>query len=221
MGDKILKIDKLPTVRRLPAYLRLLKVFSSQGIDTVSSGQLAELMGIESILVRKDLELTGISGTPRIGFRISDLIRSIESFLGWAASTDAFLFGVGQLGTALLGYRELGQYGLKIIAAFDTDPDKLNRNFNGVRVFHMDKAPELLSRLNVQLAILTVPPEHAQQVTDLLVMNGIQGIWNYTPVSLEVPEGVTVQKEDLLSGLAVLSVRMSRAVVSQRCEEGS
>jgi len=219
MGDKTLKIDKLPTVRRMPTYLRLLRDYSHQGVEYVSSGQLAELMGIESILVRKDLELTGISGTPRVGFRISDLISAIEGFLGWGDTTDAFLFGVGQLGTALLGYRELDQYGLKIIAAFDTDLCKINRTFHGVRVFDLKKATELLNRLNVRLAILTVPPHEAQQVADLLVASGIQGIWNYTPAALEVPEIVTVQKEDLLSGLAELSVKMSRSVVSQSRQE--
>jgi redox-sensing transcriptional repressor len=210
MNTKTLKIDKLPTIRRLPTYLRVLRDISREGREYVSSGTLADLIGIEPILVRKDLELPGISGIPRVGFFVPDLIKSIEGFLGWGNTTDAFLFGVGQLGTALLGYGELANYGLKIIAGFDNDPEKVDRTVHGVKVLNIDKAPGLLGRLNVRLAILTVPPDHAQKVTDLLVENGIQGVWNYTPVALVVPEGVTTQKEDLLSGLAVLSAKMSR-----------
>ncbi len=204
-----IKIDKLPTIRRFPAYLNILRKLEREGKEFISSGQLAQIKNIESILVRKDLELTGISGTRKIGYYIPDLIRAIENFLGWGETLDTFLFGVGQLGTALLAYKELESHGHRIVAAFDIDPAKIGKKVHGIPVFNVLKAPELLVRLNVRLAILTVPDEVAQGVTDILVASGIQGIWNFTSVILDVPEGVITQKEELLSGLAVLSMKMA------------
>lgn len=212
MNGKAAKVDKLPTIRRLPMYLRILRNFAEKGQERVSSGQLAEVMNIDSILVRKDLVLTGIVGTPRIGYNISDLISSVEGFLGWGERLDVFLVGAGHLGTAILGYREMHDNSHRIAAAFDKDPAKLNSTIHGVRVHDIDEMPQLVDKMNVRLAILTVHPEDAQEVTDFLVKAGIKAIWNFTSVSLDVPESVTTHNEDLLSGLAVLSVRMARRV---------
>lgn len=209
MQPNTVKIDKLPTIRRLPAYLHILRSLARDGKEFVSSSHLAAIKNIEPILVRKDLELTGIAGTRKIGYSITDLIKAIETFLGWGETLDTFLIGVGQLGAALLAYKELENHGHRIVAAFDTDRGKIGKKINGVPVLNIAKAPELLGRLNVRLAILTVPDEEAQRVTDLLVGAGIQGIWNFTSVILDVPQGVMTQKEELLSGLAVLSMKMA------------
>jgi len=221
MGITTIKVDKLPTIRRLPDYLRILRNLSLNGKDIVSSNQLAEVMNIDSILVRKDLALTGIEGTPRIGYSIPDLIMAIEDFLGWSDSpTDVFLIGVGQLGAAILGYAEMRDSGHRIVAAFDKDPLKIDKTIHGVRIFTVTRLPELMNRLNVRMAILTVPPHAAQGITNVLVKAGIQGIWNFTPVSLDVPAGVITHKEDLLSGLAVLSVKLARVGVGPEIPEG-
>jgi len=206
-----IKVDKLPTIRRLPEYLRILRNLACHGKGVVSSGRLAEAMNIDPILVRKDLAMTGIEGTPRLGYKIPDLIAAIEELLGWGdASMDAFLVGVGHLGTAILGYQELSESGHRILAAFDKDPEKIGLTVHGIRVSGLDELPELVSRMKVHVAILTVPPGNAQEAADFLAKSGIQGIWNFTTVSLEVPEGVVTHKEDLMAGLAVLSVKLAR-----------
>lgn len=191
-------------------YLRILRDLSSNGKEFVSSSQLAGVLNIESILVRKDLVLTGIVGTPRLGYHITDLITSIEEFLGWRQPLAAFLIGAGHLGTAILGYKEINKYGHKVVAAFDKDPEKIDTLIHGIRVYDLSRVPELLEKFNVRLAILTVPPEDAQEVANFLAESGIQGIWNFTSVTLNVPNGVITHKEDLISGLAVLSVKMAR-----------
>lgn len=216
MKRRELKIDKLPTVRRLPAYLNLLRELSIKGEQTVSSSYLAERMGIEPILVRKDLELTRINGTPRIGYSIPDLIRGIEGFLGLGETLDAFLVGVGQLGSSLLSNQDLMNLGLRIVAAFDKDPQKARAEANGVPVFGVDRLGELSRRINVCLAILCVQPEEAQEVTDILVDAGVKGIWNFTSANLVVPDEVIAQNEDLSSGFAVLSVKMARNRMVER-----
>jgi len=210
MKRRVLKIDKLPTVRRLPAYLTILRELFAKEEQFVSSSYLAERMEIEPILVRKDLELTRINGTPRIGYCIEDLIKGIEDFLGLGETLDAFLVGVGQIGTSILYNRELTNLGLKIVAAFDKEPQKINALIQEVPVFDISRLAELSKRIPVGLAILCVPPEDAQEVTDILVESGIKGIWNFTSTNLVVPDDVVAQKEDLASGLAVMSVKLNR-----------
>lgn len=214
MSPKTLKIDRLPTIRRLPNYLHILRGLSDKGEVFVSSAYLAEQMGIEAILVRKDLELTGVSGTPRVGFSVPDLIRSIEDFLGWRGTVDACLVGAGQLGVALLAHRDLSRYGVRIVAAFDTDMGKVGTAIHGVTVFPVTRVPELLKRLTIRLAIVCVPADSAQQATDILVQSGIQAIWIFTSATINVPPHIIFQKEDLLSGLAVLSAQLTRSVPS-------
>jgi redox-sensing transcriptional repressor len=210
MKRRVLKIDKLPTVRRLPAYLTILRELFLKEEQFVSSAYLAERLEIEPILVRKDLELTRINGTPRIGYCIGDLVKGIEDFLGLGETLDAFLVGVGQIGTSILYNRELTNLGLKIVAAFDKEPQKIKALIQEVPVFDISRLAELSKRIHVGLAILCVPPEDAQEVTDILVMSGIKGIWNFTSTNIVVPEDVVAQKEDLASGLAVLSVKLNR-----------
>jgi len=212
MNGKKTKVDKQPTIRRLPMYLRILRGLADKGNEFVSSSQLADVMNIEPILVRKDLVLTGIVGTPRIGYHISDLIRSIEDFLGWREPLATFLVGAGHLGTAILGYRDIKNFGHKIVAAFDKDPAKIGTSIHGIQVFDIKTIPDLLKKFGVRLAILAVPPEEAQEVADFIVQSGIQGIWNFSSVSLVVPKGVATHKEDLIAGLAVLSVKMARRI---------
>jgi len=205
-----LKMDKLPTVRRLPDYLSLLQERSATGEMFVTSSYLAEKMGILPILVRKDIELLRITGTPRVGYPIELFIKRIENFLGWGASLDAFLFGAGQLGTSILTNSELMTLGLRIVAAFDIDPRKIMTSIHGVPVFDSVQLEVQLRRNHVGMAILCVPSRCAQDVTDTLVALGIRGIWNFTSAHLTVPDNVIIQKEALTSGYAVLSARLTR-----------
>ena len=195
-------------VKRLPAYLQMLRVLQGEGQEYVSGTVLATTHSLEPVIVRKDLALTGATGTPRRGFRIADLITSIEQFLGWNNQTKAVLVGAGNLGTALLGYRGFENLGLRIAGAFDRDPKKIGTWIQGRHVQAMEKLTPFARRLGITLGVLTVPAEAAQATADLMVRAGIQGIWNFTPVRLQVPAGVVVQKEDLAEGLAVLSHRL-------------
>lgn len=205
------KTAPLPTVRRLPVYLAILRDLHERGTEQVSATYIATELGLESIQVRKDLAHTGIVGKPGVGFTIVDLIEKIEAFLGWDNTTDAFLVGAGSLGTALLGYTGFKRYGLNIAAAFDADPEKVGQSIHGKRVLPMEKLGDLTGRMHIHMAILTVPAEAAQGVADTLVAAGIRAIWNFTAVSLKVPPQVIVQNTELSSELAVLSVMLAEA----------
>ena len=204
------KVPKLPSIRRMPTYLHKLLQMRKSGLDTVSTTVLAKYMNLEPIVVRKDLEITEIIGQPGVGYKIKELIDAIKTFLNWENASDAVLVGAGSLGSALLGYHGFEDYGMKIIAAFDTDASKIDTMIHGRKVFDLKRLPELASRLHVQLGVLCVPPEYAQETAEMMVAGGIKAIWNFTNVSLTLSEDVVVQREVIASGLAVLSVKLKQ-----------
>jgi redox-sensing transcriptional repressor len=204
------KIPAAPSVRRLPSYLLTVRQLQSEGAGYISGTYIAQELNLEPIQVRKDLAITGITGKPKKGYPVNDLIDSIEQFLGWNKAQDAVLVGVGNLGTALLGYEELRLHRLNIVAAFDTSPRKIGSRIHGVPVLSVDAIDIQVGSFRVKTAILTVPSSFAQETADLLVKAGIEAIWNFTNAKLRVPEHVVVQKEDLSSGYAMLCV-MRRA----------
>lgn len=205
----------LPCVKRMPAYLQLLRVLQAEGREHVSGTVLASVHNLESVIVRKDLAMTGAVGTPRIGFRIPELIAAIERFLGWDNQTKAVLVGVGSLGTALLGYHGFQNFGFRFVGAFDHDPNLIGKWIHGRKVQNMDQLIPFVRRGEILLGVLTVPAEAAQATVEWMVRAGIKGIWNFTPTKLELPDDVVSQKEDLAEGLAVLSHRLHQL----RCKQ--
>lgn len=203
MGQIVREVP-LPTLRRLPSYLNYLNKVLSTGQAYTSSTYIAQELGFDPTQVRKDLAFTGIEGKPKVGYPIAALIESIKNFLNWDNLNDAFLVGVGKLGLAMLEYEGYTQYGLNIIAAFDNDPAKVGKTYCRGEILPLDKMANLAKRMHIQLGVITVPGNHAQEVANLMVAGGIRAILNLAPVSLCVPEGVLVHNENLAAGLALL-----------------
>lgn len=193
------------TLARLPLYLTYLRSLPKSGADNVSATSIAEALGQNQVQVRKDLAAVSSSGRPKIGYITCDLIREIEEFLGYDNANDAVLVGAGKLGRALLGYEGFKNYGLNILAAFDTDAALTGRDEAGKPVFGMEKLGNVCGRLGVRIGIITVPAPFAQEVCDALIDAGVLAIWNFAPVRLVVPEGILVQNENMASSLAILS----------------
>jgi redox-sensing transcriptional repressor len=202
------KLASQPTIKRLPSYLHVIENAQKEGKEYISGTVIAEELGLEPIQVRKDLAVTGIVGKPRIGFPVDKLIQAIYTFLQWDRDNRAIVVGAGNLGTALMGYREFNRRGMTIVAAFDLDKRKIGKKYHETEVYSLSQISEKLKELRVDIAILTVPSSHAQAVSDMLVKAGIRAIWNFTNIKIKVPRTVIVQKEDLSSGYAVLSVKM-------------
>ncbi len=203
------KIAAIPSIRRLPSYLNIIRQSRDEGNEYISGTVIAQELHLEPIQVRKDLAITGIVGKPKKGYPVVALMAAIERFLGWDLVQEAVLVGAGNLGTALSGYPEFQFHGLKICAAFDQDPAKVGKTIHGVPIYPIDSIKERIAELGAHIAILTVPSAHAQTVADALVAAGITAIWNFTNVKLKVPDEVVVQKEDLTSGYAMLCVMMN------------
>lgn len=195
-------------LKRLPLYLRLLREMEQGGNVYASGAALAEALNLDPIVVRKDLAKTGVRGTPRLGFPIAQLIVEIERLTGADAEMTAVLAGVGKLGSALLGYPGFRRQGLSIVAGFDAAPERCNIILSGTPVFPVSTLTETVVRLGATLGILTVPADRAQRVAEMMVTAGIKALWNFTPVQLDVPANVLVQREDLAVSLAVLLHRM-------------
>jgi redox-sensing transcriptional repressor len=207
-----IKSAPLPSVRRLPSYLRMLYGLQAQGGEQVSCTQIADALGLVSVQVRKDLALTGIVGKPKVGYQVQELIAAVEEFLGWNNTQDAFVVGAGHLGSALLGYEGFSEYNLNILAGFDVDPDKIGKSIHGKQIFPLEKLSNLVRRMHVLIGILTVPAANAQEAADIMVSAGIRAIWNYTNVKLRVPENVVVEDTKLSASLAALSSRLAESL---------
>ncbi|AQT68972.1 Redox-sensing transcriptional repressor rex [Anaerohalosphaera lusitana] len=205
-----------PTIRRLPAYLNILRKAQDENKTHISSTFIADKLGYEPIQVRKDLAGLGITGQAGVGFDAAELIDAILGFLGWDNATDAYLIGAGNLGSALAGYKGFKDYNLNILACFDSDLRKVGTEIHGKKVFGMERLAELIERTGVNIAILTLPDKAAQEITDKIVEAGIRAIWNFTTVKLDVPDGVIVERVDLAASLALLSRRTAEAMKNDK-----
>lgn len=198
------------SLRRLPDYHHYLVELAARGITQVSCSVIGRDLNCVPVQVRKDLQYTGITGKPKTGYAVHELIQSIEEFLGWNNVNEAFLVGAGNLGTALLGHERFTKFGLRIVAAFDASPARIGERIHDRIVLPMDKMVDLAQRMSIHLGIITCPAEVAQGVADEMVKAGIQAIWNFAPVRLKVPELVFVHNEDLYSSLASLSWKLAK-----------
>lgn len=201
----------LPTIRRYPIYLRAIKAKIAGGDLHVSSAVLAEELGLDPVLSRKDLAMAGIPGKPRRGYPAKELCEAINRALGWDNPIEAALIGVGSLGRALLGYSGFEEQNLSITTAFDANPDVIGQRVHGVKVRPMEDLARLVRRLKLSIGIITVPSAAAQDCADHLIAAGVKAIWNFAPIQLTVSKGITVQNVDLAQSLAVLSHSISTA----------
>jgi redox-sensing transcriptional repressor len=196
-----------PSLRRMPCYLAYLKLAKRRNQQYVSSTHIARDMGVDPTQVTKDLSYTSIVGKTRVGYEVDTLIDVLEDFLGFCSLDEAYLFGAGSLGNALLHDHGLDQYGLKIVAAFDVNPKIVGREIEGVPILHVDEFKNMQDK-GVKVGILTVPAEFAQGVAQMMADGGIQGIWNFTPIRIRLGDDVVVQDTSLYAHLAVMFNRM-------------
>ncbi|MDR0871486.1 MAG: redox-sensing transcriptional repressor Rex [Planctomycetaceae bacterium] len=204
----------IPSIQRLPVYLRFLEELHKRGETLVSCTQIADEFGQLSVQVRKDLSITGITGRPKIGYNVAELIDTINKFLGWDKTLNAFLIGAGNLGNAILGYERFAEHGLNIVAAFDSDPQKIGQKFHGKPVYDFGEIAERGKDAGIKIGILTVPPPAAQVSADALIFIGVQAIWNYTPVKLDLPPEVIYEDVKFSASFAVLSSRLKSSTAS-------
>ena len=197
------------TLKRLPIYLSYLKGIPGDGSEYISATALAAALDMGEVQVRKDLALVSSGGRPKVGYHRESLVKDMEDFLGYTNTNDAVLVGAGKLGRALLSYSGFAEYGLNILAAFDSDDVLIGTSKSGKPIMHMSRLEEFCKLNKIRIGIITVPSEYAQEVCDRLIASGIQAVWNFAPKHLDVPPNILVQSENMAASLAVLSKHLS------------
>jgi len=176
--------------------------------DNISSTVIAAALRVNDVQVRKDLALLSDKGKPKTGYITKELIADLEHFLGYTTTSSAVLIGAGNLGKALLEYKNFEKYGLKIVAAFDNNPELVGRVIGGIKVIAAADMEKTCRRLNVHIGIIAVPERYAQEACDKLVSCGMLAVWNFAPVNLATPEGIIVRNEDMASSLSILTKQL-------------
>ncbi len=205
-----------PTLRRLPWYLAYAQLVQQSGETYLSSTQIAGNIAVDASKVAKDLSFVQISGRTRVGYDVNELVDVLERFLGFTKSHKAYLFGVGSLGGALMHDNGLSQFGLEIVAGFDVKFELAGTSINRIPIHHLERFASLQKQTGVNIGILTVPVDKAQETADIMIDGGIQAIWNFTPFRIRVPESIIVQNTSIYAHLAVMFNRLNELIESNK-----
>ena len=206
------RLPKIPemTVRRLSVYTRCLRELEEDGVKTVSSQELADRFNLNSAQVRKDLAYFGEFGVRGIGYYVSGLKAELQRILGLDREWQVALIGFGNLGSALFHYKGFARQGFRISAVFDDDPAKWGKAVDGVTIQPMRELPREAKARNLQIAIVAVPGEAAQSVTEKLVAAGIKTILNFAPGRIKAGKDVRLKNVDLAIELETLSFYLAQ-----------
>lgn len=199
-----------PTIERLPIYYRSLLEMQREGLDRVSSEELGRRSHVSSVQIRKDLTYFGEFGKRGFGYKIKDLLQHIASILGLTATKKIAVFGAGNLGRALIRYSGFANENFKIVAAFDRDVQKVGDKINDVMVYDCKMLDKLVAEEEIEIGIIAVPAEAAQDAADRLSEAGVTGILNFAPTKIIVSDKVKLRDVDLGIEMLRLSYHLAQ-----------
>lgn len=197
-----------PALRRLPWYLAYVTLLKERDIEYVSSTAISRELNVDASQIAKDLSFLNIKGKTRIGYEVGTLCHELQEFLGFKRRHNAVVLGVGSLGGALIHDSGLANYGLNIVAGFDVNPAIVGKTVCGVPILDVTALDTTVARLNIEIGIITLPVDHAQQGADNLIKAGVKALWNFTPSRLLVPSGIVITNTSLYAHLAVMYNRL-------------
>lgn len=198
-----------PTLERLPWYLAYISMLRASKVEYVSSTSIARELNVDPSQTAKDLSYLKIKGRTRVGYEVAMLEQKLSAFLGFKRSHPAVMIGCGSIGSALIADRGLQNYGLHIVAGFDTDSSLAGKIIDGVEIYPMSRLEELRPSLDAEIAVIAVPVENAQNAADHAVAAGIKALWNFTPFRLRTREDIVIQNTSFYSHLAVMYNRLA------------
>ena len=193
-------------ISRLTLYHCVLVDYIGRNIEFVSSTKLSKLLNVDDSQIRKDIKLLDYRGKCKVGYNVQDLKVVIEHQLTFNKNKNVFIVGAGNLGLALAKNDNFDYYGFNILALFDSNDLKTGISIDNKEIFHISKLPDLVTKLDAKIAILTVPHAHAQKSADFLVNSGIKYIWNFTQCILDLPDDVQVWNENLIGHFLQLTI---------------
>jgi redox-sensing transcriptional repressor len=196
-------MNKLPgkTVERLSEYRRTLLGCLAENKNYIFSHDLAALLHITAVQVRRDLMLIGYSSVLRKGYDVRELIDTIGKIIDSDEGLNVAIVGIGNLGRAVTSYFRGKRSKLNMVASFDNDPQKVNKVISGVKCYHIQDMEKMIAELNIKIAILSVPADYARSTCEEVVRYGIKGILNFTTISLNVPSGIYLEEYDMITSI--------------------
>ena len=198
-----------PALRRLPWYLAYVSLLRQRGVEYVSSTGISRGINVDASQIAKDLSFLDIKGKTRIGYEVKLLEHKLEEFLGFRRRHNAAIVGVGSLGRALMSDSGLANYGLEIVAGFDVSPSLIGTSPpQGLPIYDVAELATRARQLEVEIGIVTVPVEYAQEAADEIIAAGMKAIWNFTPYRIMAPDDVVISNTSIYAHLAVMYNRM-------------
>jgi redox-sensing transcriptional repressor len=208
---KVEKISEL-TTNRLSVYLRCLNDLSAQGIKTISSEGLAEQFHLNSAQIRKDLAYFGEFGVRGVGYYVETLRQDLIKILGLDKEHRVCIIGSGRLGTALADYYEYSKTNFSVVALFDTDREKIGKTIGNVKVYNVNDFAKIVEKEEIDVAVIAVPAQYAQNTLDLVTSVGIKAVMNFAPIPLKTEENIKIRTVDLTISLESLSYFLAQPI---------
>ena len=202
--DKNVTTVSAAVIKRLPRYFRYLRMLLNENKLRISSNDLAELMGVTASQIRQDLNCFGGFGQQGYGYNVTYLYGKISEILGVHENYHAIIVGAGRLGQALAASPVFTKRGVEVCALFDVSPDVIGKEVDGRSILHIDEMKSFVENNVVDIAVLTLPYEHAEAAVELIKSMGIKGIWNFTSHDMDHIPGVTVQNVHMGDSLMML-----------------
>lgn len=206
-------------IRRLPRYHRYLGELLNNGVTRISSQELSKKMGVTASQIRQDLNSFGGFGQQGYGYNVRDLYDAITKILGLEKTYNSIIVGAGNLGQAIANYTGFQSWGFKLKALFDVNPKLIGLKIRDVEILDVDLLEDFVSKNPIDIAILTIPKERAQEIVDRLVAKGIKAFWNFSAVDVNVPDDVIVESVHLSDSLFTISYRLNEDELFKKTKE--
>jgi len=208
MMDKKKDIS-MAVIKRLPKYYRHLAELLRNDVDRVSSKELSEKIGFTASQIRQDFNCFGGFGQQGYGYNVKELYNEISRILGLDKKYSTVIIGAGNIGQAIANYSRFDKFGFDLHGIFDVNPKLIGMRIKDVEIKDLDQMESFLGENKIDIGIICVPQAQAQKVADLLVENGVKGIWNFAPLDIDVPENVSIENVHLSESLLTLVYLMN------------
>lgn len=195
----------MAVIKRLPKYHRYLGELLKNDVDRISSKELSEKIGFTASQIRQDLNCFGDFGQQGYGYNVRDLYNQISSILGLTKEYKTVIIGAGNIGQAIANYNRFDKLGFELEGIFDANPKLVGIKIRDIEIQDIDNLNQFLKENHIDIGIICVPRTNAQKVCNLLIENGVKGIWNFAPVDLIVPDDVIIENVHLSESLLTLA----------------
>ncbi|MCC8014305.1 MAG: redox-sensing transcriptional repressor Rex [Eubacterium sp.] len=196
-------------IRRLPRYYRYLESLLDSGINRISSKALAKRMNLTASQIRQDLNNFGCFGQQGYGYNVELLYNEIRKILGLDKTYNMIIVGAGNIGQALLNYINYQKRGYNFVGVFDKNPKLIGLNIRGIEISDIDTLDDFLKKTKVDIAVLTLPGNNAEEIIETIIENGVKGIWNFSHMSINPPDDVVIENVHLTDSLMTLTYKLT------------